>query len=310
MFALSVMLRYPAFVISVGILIYVLITQRTRALRKVDYWACLGLAALTVAPDLLLRGRDTVQATSWMMGSRPPAERFEALWNTVKVFFGLWDPVSQVVLVAGLFLAGWYILTWSSRPSERRQAHLLLLCLLVGPILLQGFWITHLEDRYLYGSLAPATLLMASVYWHIVHLTPVRHREWALGTIATCLLCICGLMLQDSTSLIAQKRNSYEELRMAGAWFQSQKVEDGSVILSRSVAQITYYSDLPGAQIPDDQEEFRNLMTSGQAKYAVITGLETHPDWAMQLDVGALGLEMVMTYPEGQPRMAIVRLKR
>lgn len=249
-------------------------TERIRALRKADYWISLGLALLAMAPEALTRGTDTVRATSWMMAPQSPGERLAALWNTIKVFFSLWDPISRIALIAGLLLTGWYILSWRFRPAEHRQAHLLLVCLAVGPLLLQGLWITHLEDRYLYGSLAPACLLMASAYWHLTRFSPSRPREIVLGTTATCLLCIWGLMLQHSTTLIIQKRASYEELRVAGEWLKSQK-DPGAMVLSQSVAQVTYYSEMPGAPIPQLQEEFLTLMMSSKAKYAVITGLES-----------------------------------
>ncbi len=308
-FSMSIMLRYPAFMIPVSLLIFVLMTERARALRKADYWICLGLALLAMAPEALTRGLDTVRATSWIMTPQSPEERLVALWNTIKVFFGLWDPISRIALIAGLLLTGWYILSWRFRPVERRQAHLLLVCLAVGPLLLQGLWITHLEDRYLYGSLAPACLLMASAYWHLTRFSPPHLREIVLGTTATCLLCICGLMLQHSTTLTIQKSTSYEELRIAGEWLKNQK-DPGAMVISQSVAQVTYYSEMPGMPIPQLQEEFLTLMRSGKAKYAVITGLESHPDWAMHLDLQTTGLELATSHPKVQPRMVILKRTR
>ncbi len=308
LFSMSVMLRYPAFMIPVCILVFILITERTGALRKTNYWVCFGLALLTMAPDLLVRGLNTMRATSWLLAPRSSEERLVGLWNTTKVFFGLWDPVSKLVLIASLLLAGWYILSWKSRSSDRRQAHLLLALLLLGPILLQGLWITHLEDRYLYGALAPACLLIASACWHLIRFSPISLREKVLGISATCLLCICGVMLQHSTLLTMQKRTSYEELRIAGDWLKNQKDKD-AVVVSQSVAQITYYSEMSGVPLPQTQEEFFGLITSGKAKYAVITGLEVHPDWAMRLDPQTAGLEVVLSYPEVQPRMVVLKRK-
>lgn len=307
LFSLSVMLRYPAFMIPASVLLFVLLTERTRALRRVDYWICFAFSALVVAPDLLVRGRDTVQATSWMMGPRSMPERFQSLQNTAEVFFGVWDPLSQVALLSGVLIALWRVFTWKSSPSQGRS-HLLLLLLLTGPILLQGLWITHLEERYLYGSVVPACLLIASAYWHLLSFCPPNLREAGLGVAATLLLCVCGLMLQASQRLISEKRTTYEELRVAGQWLKSQNVKD-TVVLSRSVAQVTYYSDLPGLAIPEQQEEFLKLMASGEAGYAVITGLEAHPEWVKQLNAQTSGLELAMSYPDGQPRMVILRRK-
>ncbi len=185
MFAVSVMLRYPAFMIPLSVLLFVLLTERSRSFRRLDYWICLGLAILSVAPDLLVRGSDTIQATSWILKPQSSEEKISNLWKTVQVFLELWDPVSQIVLIVGLILAGWYILNPKS-PREPRRCHLLLILLILGPMLLQGLWISHLEDRYLYGCMPAACLLMASVYHHVARLSLHRERKSIVAISVAC----------------------------------------------------------------------------------------------------------------------------
>ena len=305
-FAVSVMLRYPAFVVPLAILVFVLLTERTKALRKVDYWISAGLAALAVAPDLLLRGRGTLSAVSSVLAPRTPLERLRSLGETVDVFFGTLDHMCRLGLVLGLLLSAWHIVKWKSQESGLKRSHLLLVLWLVAPLVLQGLWITHLEDRYLYASLVPAFLLVASVCWHAVSFCPQWGKEGALGLVVLAVLGSYGFSFQFSHRQILSKLETYGALKIAGEWLKQHGDGEG-VVLSQSIAQLTYYSELPGRVLPPRAEDFVATLSSGQAKYGVLSGFEQNPDWVTNLQLEGSGLKVAMSYPpEGQAQVLVL----
>lgn len=308
-FAVSVMLRYPSFAIPVAVLCFVLITEGARAFRRKAYWVSLALSILTVLPDLGSRGRRTVGAASWMLGPRTLPERWSSLVETTALYFKSMDPITMLSALVGLSLCLWYIGTWSSRDRKLRNSHLLLLLLVAGPLLLQGIWITHLEDRYLFGAMAPGLLLAGSAWWHLVRYSPKEFREASVGLACGALLMSCGMAYQHSHRVIVGKLQSYEGLRVAGEWMKQQGGEGGPV-LSRSIAQLTYYSELPGEELPDSAEEFTRKMVDGEARFGVLSIYEQNPEWVGQYRHTDTGLARDLVWPEGSPQVAVLQRPR
>lgn len=305
-FAVAVMLRYPAFAIPVAVLCFVLFTEGSKALRNKTYWACLALSALTILPDLGSRGRKTVGAASWMLGPRTLPERWNSLLETTTLYFKSMDPIMMLSTMAGLLLSLWYVATWKSRDPKLRRSHLLLLLLVAGPLLLQGIWITHLEDRYLFGALAPGLILAGSAWWHFVRYSPLGVREASWGLAGVALLLACGMASLHSHRVIVGKLESYAGLKVAGEWMKSQGGTSGPV-LSRSIAQLTYYSELPGELLPESAEEFTRKLTSGEALYGVLSAYEQNPDWVGQFRHGNNGLTRSFAWPDNTPHVAVLK---
>ncbi len=112
-------------------------------------------------------------------------------------------------------------------------------------------------------------------------------------------------MVYRSAGYVSAKLTSYGELRRAGLWLKSRN-DQSAIVLSQSVAQLTYYSEMSGASLPQQLESLPGLMENSKLKYVVISGLEAHPDWINDQDTQATGLHVVMTYPRVEPVLLIL----
>jgi hypothetical protein len=70
------------------------------------------------------------------------------------------------------------------------------------------------------------------------------------------------------------------------------------MVLSKSVAQLTYYTAHAIADLPDTLADFDALHATAQVDFVVITRYEAHPSWITTRSFEVNGLREVAVFPD------------
>lgn len=303
LFALTVLLRYPAVVIPLAVLAFVFLSEPKTAVRRKEYYIAFVLAALVAASDLAFRGGATLRGGSHLMATETLGVRLGRLAVAFQSFKILLHPILFIVFVLGLCLALWYLFHRKSYPGKFVKSHLLLILLWIGPILIQGLVFNHLENRYLIATIPPALLIIGSFLHWCSQNCPKDFKEVFEPVALLLIIYICWSQAAYSNRLIKERRLTYHELKTAGLWLKTQ--EGPGRVVSKSVAQLTYYSERPGVSLPNTQAELMEVLKGENNRYLVISAFEPHPDWTKKLNLVGLDLVPRFADPQESPRSLI-----
>ena len=313
---LAVFTRFPAALMLVALALYVAVSEGIAALRRREYWlaAVLGmLVALPFGVHSFITYGDPLQAwkaSRYLMPDMDLTERLQGLWQHVSWMGESFGWVLTALWVGGVLLllartVGWRSPVPADRTIPRREV-LVILWLMV-PMLYFGLMVRWggASDRYLILSLPPAFLAAGYCTVRVGRLAARVHE----GAVAVVMLLVVGLgtmrFLPDADNGIRSRATSYDGLREAGLWIRERTGPEDTV-LSRSVAQLTYYSERRGESIPDERPAFDAMMAAHKPRYVVVSRYEVHPKWIQGTNFESLGLRAIEEFPEGLPLVLVL----
>jgi 4-amino-4-deoxy-L-arabinose transferase-like glycosyltransferase len=305
----AVFTRFTAGLMLVVLALYVTVSEGIAALRRREYWLGAVLGMLVAVP-FAVPFLQAWEASQYMMPGRDLAERIHSLWQNAAwmgrsfgwVLTALWAG-GVVLLLARVIRQG------STGPADQtnpRREGLVVLWLMV-PMLYFGLMVPWnvSSDRYLILALPSAFLAIGYCTVRLGSLAAWGHA----GVTAVVMLVVVGLgtlrFLPDADNRIRSRVTSYDGLRDAGLWIK-ERTGPEDIVLSRSVAQLTYYSTRRGESIPDERPAFDAMMKTLTPRYVVISGYEEHPTWILDTSAESLGLRTIEGFPEGRPVAVIL----
>lgn len=126
------------------------------------------------------------------------------------------------------------------------------------------------------------------------------------------ILLMTGYGLKDTNILIMSKQNAYGEVKQAGLWLK-QNTLSTEAIITTSVPQIRYYSERETFDFVETKEEFEQLIKDNpQIKYYILSVFEQHRDepWMYSYpQENNLQILQIYQTPNGDSLLGIYRLK-
>jgi hypothetical protein len=305
--SLAVFVRYPSGLMFVVMGAHIVRTEGLSALRNRQNALAMGVA-LVVAFPFLLNSYKTwgdpfgaLKASAYLMPAMDITTRLSGLaWygNWARAALGL--PLSTVagagVLVSVISVTLGRRL---ARLADTRSADLLVLLWIAVPVVYFGLFVRPGQDRDRYVLLALPPLFLATgrlLAWLAEGLAKLTRAPVGVAVVAA-MVVSAGPLLATTDRNIRGRRQSFAPLRDAAVWL-TPRLSTHSVVLSKSVAQLTYYTSHAIIDLPETPAEFDALRAAGRVDFVVITQYEAHPAWIATPSFEVNGLREVAVFPD------------
>lgn len=270
------------------ILIYILITEKLKFLKKKEIWIAALIFILILSPYIIwgymqFNGFVITQAGAW----NAPKENYlsNGIWNFksyMSLFPGMFSWPILIFFILGLLsvyslILGFDMLIKGEDIQLKRNLFLFLIFLI--PIITISLSMTHyFEDRYIITSL-PAIFIISSVFiMKSYNFIKKKNKIIAVFLLIILLIIIAYSQMSHADLLIKNKKDSYSQVKQAGLWLKENS-EPSDIILTKSWPQIMYYSERQALTIPPEKEELKSLIASNpNIKFYMISIFERHED--------------------------------
>jgi len=290
MVAIGTLFKLPTATILFSLLIYLLITERLRFIKKKELWIAALIFALILSPYLIwgyfeFGGFVITQAGGW--NAPAEGEYFSNGYTNLKAYIHMFPTLLSwpllIFFILGLFslykiFIGVDMLIKGKDFKLKKDLFLILLIIIT--ILVVSFSVAFNEDRYII-NIFPVVFAMAGAF--IISLYEIIRKKGKFIAVLF-LIVLLGtvgyLQLQDADNLIKLKKDSYLQVKQAGLWIkENSQPED--VIVTKSWPHIQFYGEITALRLPNTKEEFEELVASNpNITLLMISIYEPHQDWA------------------------------
>lgn len=195
---------------------------------------------------------------------------------------------------------------WLARLADTRGADLLILLWIAVPLLYFGLFVRPGQDRYVFLALPPLFLVAGRMLaWLAAGLAQYARVPVAAVALAV-MIASAYPLLATTDRAIRDRRQSFAPLRDAAEWL-TPRLTPNSRVLSKSVAQLTYYTSHAITDLPETPADFDALRAIGRADFVVLTRYEAHPAWITARSFESNGLREVAVFPDiGEPDVYVL----
>ena len=190
--------------------------------------------------------------------------------------------------------------------ADTTRVDLSILIWMAVPVAYFGLFVRPLQDRHMLLALPPLFLATGRL---LAWLAEDRAKlvRGPVGVLAVAgLIVSAGPLLAMTDRTIRGKLQSFAPLREAAVWL-TPRLSANSVVLSESVAQLTYYTSRAINLLPETPAEFDALRATGRVDFVVLTRYEAHPAWITTGSFEPNGLREVAVFPDiGEPLVYVL----
>jgi len=307
------MTRIAALLVPIIILIYVLITERTKILKyKKQVLASVIVAFLVVIPYLLWVKKTFGSYFAFSSGYTNAGEGLPAAWNILSfigpqymgmVFF--WFMILGLAVTLFYFIIGFDIF-WKGRDDKLKSDFMIILFVLMQV----GYFIfiqRAAEDRWLMPAMIGLFILSARGVMTIYN--PIQKWNKAMGVLFIILILALGgyWHYKQADTIIDARKDSEANVQLAGQWM-AERTNPGDVIMSSNVhMELLHASERKIQSFGSDENETISLIKETRPKYLMMSLYYRSEDWHYQFpEKHADKLKLAKMYEEnGQPTLWI-----
>lgn len=317
-FGLSI---YYSIVFSIIVfLIFLLLVERVSVIKNKNYWlsAAIGLICLIpyFAYSYLATGKFVPRLGQQLSASISEGGIFHA--SKLSTYF-IMMPSQLYLALFILFLIGAVTLFLTIflghdliKTDKKVRADLFVLLSWLTPVLIlsivgsiglgHAFWSEFMMAAF------PAMLIISAVGLSEIEKNVSRisnSKMLGLAVVIIFFLLVAFQNVLSAGSLIDAKKESYSEIRDAGMWIKEHS-EDRDIIVSKSVPQITYYSNRYVYNLADDKSQFDSELEKYHPRFMVLSTYESHPKWVQQYIGNNTDWRVVQTYTQQSQPVVII----
>ena len=314
--SLAVFIRYPSALMFIVIAVFIVRIEGLSALRNRQNALAVGVAVFVAFPFLLSshmsRGDPfaALKMSAYLMPAMDITTRLSGLvwyWNWVRAALGL---AISAAVVAGVLVSAIGVVQGgrSPRRADTSRADLLILLWIAVPAVYFGLLVRPGidRDRYILLALPPLFLATGRVLAWLVESLARYTRASVAAPVIVVMIASAGSLLALTDRAIRSRRQSFIELRDAARWV-TPRLTANSMVLSKSVPQLTYYTSHAVTRLPDTLADFDALRTAGRVDFVIITQYEAHPAWITGRSFELNGLREVAVFPDiGAPLVYVL----
>jgi len=292
---LSAMTRHTGFLFLIVIIFYMFAVERFRFLKQKDLWKALGivigLQAISVlsvlyfskgnweSRYLFTEGSGLGGSLSNPMGISGFFQYFKMMFST---YFGSmvgWIIIlSLVYAVVKLCLIGDVIL---KSKNYNKSRELFLILLILANLIFFGYFVNHVEPRYIMYAFPAIFLLLGSQLTGISKNT--KNKKVMIAILLAVALILAFTQIKIADPILKNKAGSYLQVKESGYWIKANSNPE-DFIISRSIPQHKIYSSRDVAWPANDTEQgMIDFIREKNPKYFVASIFESHQPWAYAL---------------------------
>ncbi len=283
---LAFLTKFTAGLVGVGLLLFVLITDKLQFLRNKHLWMAFGVFVLLLLPFLYFSYVTFGDAFALTAASHVISDP-SANFGKDPIFWGGFTYISTFLLPVffGLFIAGLvslysYLIAFDVFLKKKDKQFLASLFLLVVLGSIFGFFVfvqRTIEDRWLLPISVILFLFVGLGVKFLYEQFSKLHRGVAVVALVGLLLfgAVGHLSLADSS--IMAKKDTYLQVKDAALWM-GERTTASDTLVSGSGPQTTYYSRRRVLSYADYDTWYGTLLVH-EPKYMTYSVFERHPDW-------------------------------
>ncbi len=331
MTGIGTLFKLPVAAILFVVLIYLLITEKLKFLKRKEIWIAGIIFCLILAPYIIwgyfqFDGFVISQAGAYNMAEETGFDYIKSTFQNIIGYFKLF-PIyfsigMTIAFVGGILMMrrvfyGWDILFNGKETDTRKELkrNLFLILAFIIPFITVSLSLGYVDSRLLL-VIFPTVFIIAGFFvikiYDLLRGDGTDQVKKAVAIIfILAMLCIPAYSLKQTNEILIGKSHSYEQVKWAGEWLESNTLP-GEAVVSTSTTQIRYYSKRETFDFVETEEEFEQLLKDNpQIKYYMLSIFEKHRDEPWMYEYPQKHeLEVLQMYASGeQPILGIYKLK-
>ncbi len=303
--------------ILVACLIYLLITEGLKFLKRKEIWIASLIFLLILTPYLIWGyfefGGFVLTQASGHVAPESYFAGFNIFKNYLISFPTYFSWPLLITFIFGLALMYKLVLYFDLlvKGDKKLKRDLYLLLTFLIPLILISFLIGHNENRYIMTIFPTVFVISSSFIWRIYNFIKKRKPNGKIFAIIIVVLLLGFTTIYQfklADSLIKDKEDSYLPVKEAGLWLKENS-HPSDIIVTESRPQIRYYSERQTIRIPKTEQEFESTL-SPNTRFYMLSIFEAHPEWAYSYaDRKNLTIAQAYITQDNQPILVIYNLK-
>jgi 4-amino-4-deoxy-L-arabinose transferase-like glycosyltransferase len=314
LFKLSTAFLIPA------VLVYALITEKLKFLKKKEFWIAMGIFLLILSPYLIWGyyefGGFVLTKSASAVAPETSSVQFSTLMTYMRLFPTYLSFPILILFILGLIsmynlILGFDVLIKNNDPILKRNLYLLLILIL--PWILVSVTINHPEDRYILNIFPAVFVIIGAFIFLVFDWIKKKNKFFAILLLILLLIFAMNFQLRYSHSLISDKKDSYLPVKEAGLWIKDHS-NPSDVVITSSHPQIKYYAERNVIAVNSETEEELNqlIKSSNNSFYYIISIFEHQEPWTLEY-AQKNNLTLVNAYfadplTQKQPQLLIYRI--
>ncbi len=317
MIAVGTLFKLSTAFILVACLIYLLITEGLKFLKRKEIWIASLIFLLILTPYLIWGyfefGGFVLTQASGHVAPESYFAGFNIFKNYLISFPTYFSWPLLITFIFGLALMYKLVLYFDLlvKGDKKLKRDLYLLLTFLIPLILISFLIGHNENRYIMTIFPTVFVISSSFIWRIYNFIKKRKPNGKIFAIIIVVLLLGFTTIYQfklADSLIKDKEDSYLPVKEAGLWLKENS-HPSDIIVTESRPQIRYYSERQTIRIPKTEQEFESTL-SPNTRFYMLSIFEAHPEWAYSYaDRKNLTIAQAYITQDNQPILVIYNLK-
>jgi 4-amino-4-deoxy-L-arabinose transferase-like glycosyltransferase len=319
--AIGILFKLSTALILFVVLIYILIVDKLKCLRKKEYWIAALIFLLILSPYIIwgysqFNGFVITQAGTWNAATENKISTgINVLVNYLTSFPTYLSWPLLVIFLLGLLsfyrlFFGFDLLLKKANKTLKRDLFIFLLFLI--PLVMASFSVSHNENRYILNAFPAIFIVISLMIFTIFKLIKQKSKVFAIIFLILFIIFAFNFQFNAADSLIKGKLNTYSQVKGAGLWI-NQNSNPSDLVATSSAPQINYYSEREVVGFPGTSKEFETqLELNSNIRFMVISSMEQSPEWVYNYPVEN-SLVPVQAYfadlEKKQPILIIYQLK-
>jgi len=279
-FILSILMRFPAGILGLILLLFLLLTEGFKFLKNKKLWLSVGIFFVVLAPYAIWYYKNYEKIAILGAGAyyggqivfRKALSFIPTILNPAYLF------ITALLIGLGIILFNLVVGYDLIRKDEKLKKQLFIFLWILLTFSYFAFYAGIIEDRYFF-YLFPAFFII--IGWVMVKINNILKKYYKfLGIIVIILLISFSgyKQLSHADQLIKVKSNSYIQFRQAGEWIKTNSDKDDSLVASGEPFFV-YYAERKSYWYPSTEKEFLDFLQEKKPKFMILTATESSPEY-------------------------------
>jgi len=281
---LGFLTRIVAVLIAIIIIVYLIITERTKFLKDKNIWiSFIGL--LIVLIPYLIWSKITFDKFLAFTHGYTEKNVYPIAWYIFKFFQVYNEWFLFIFFIIGLLTLYKLIIGFDLVIKDKEgklKNDLFILLWIIIPLIYFVFFQRAAEDRWLM-PIAPAVFLLVGKGITIIT-DFIKKYSKALAIIAILCILLFGAVQQltHADDIIKIKKDSEYQIKPAGLWLKDNSNRDDTIMSNNVYMELQYFSDRKILSVAGSEDEMKTKLKENNAKYYVVTSFYKSEDWTYE----------------------------
>lgn len=291
--SLAFLTRLIGILFGIGILLFLILTERAKFLKNKNLWIAFLIAILALVPYMLwyssyhdtglfgfitsnVGGEGQGGSSSYPIGWHLLKFVYPYLYSALFIMFVVgFLTLSKLFMSIDLFLKG------KNKNLSADFFNLLFLVFVLGFFI---FYFRVAEDRWMMAMALPLFVFSAKgILYAFEFVKSLAGKKISVLFLILVLIFAMYSQINFTNELTKAKVDTYSQIKQSSLWIKENS-EPEDIVFSNSITQNTYYSQRKTYVLGTNRTQFLEKVQEVNPRYLVVSAFEKYPDWILQQD--------------------------